>query len=395
MMTKAKMRLADYFGYEAVSAFNCTIFLYCVFFWTRARFGFTDAQNLLLTSLHGLIYVLAARYGGRLSDRLGYDRVLLVGAAGMGLTLGTGWLFDGWAAPFGIVALYTAFIAPTWPALEAAILHTPGEATMPNRLGFYNLTWALGDAVGFFVAGLLFKWHRDAILWVPALLHFAQLAWMRWAPRRRGGAGEPAMDIGHSGDGVPRAEKRRFMHVAWLANGLGYLMNAAFFALAPQLGERLGWPAHWTIWLSCSLLFTRTFGFALFWKWEGWHYRMAWLQAALWTGPACLAAAFFLRDARVIFAALALFGLVLALVYAASIYYTLDYGEEKGESGGAHEAVLGVGIFVGPLLASLAAAAAGATAAQATTVLLALVANSAGLLAISRLARRGPRVFES
>ncbi|MCC7519138.1 MAG: MFS transporter [Verrucomicrobiae bacterium] len=388
MTTRARLRLADYFGYEAVSAFSCTIFLYCVFFWTRARFGFSDAQNLFLTSLHGLIYLLAARFGGRLSDRFGYDRVLLLGAAGMSLILGTGWLFQGWAVPFGVVALYTVFIAPTWPALEAAILHTPGKATMPNRLGFYNLTWALGDALGFFVAGLLFEWNRDAILWVPGLFHLAQLGWMRWAPSRRVGGGEPAMEIGHRGDEIPHDRKRRFMHVAWLANGLGYLMNAAFFALAPQLGERLDWPAHWTIWLSCSLLFTRTLGFALFWRWEGWHYHMAWLQAALWAGPVCLAVAFFAADARAIFTALALFGLALALVYAASIYYTLDYGEHKGESGGVHEAVLGIGVFVGPLLAAMAAAAAGAVAAQVVTVLLAFAANAAGLFAIARLARR-------
>lgn len=389
MRTKARLRLDDYFGYEGVNAFSCTIFLYCMFFWTKARFGFNDAQNLLLMASHGLVYIFGARYGGRLSDRLGYDRVLTIGAAGMALTLGSGWLFEHWSAPFGAVFLYTIFIAPTWPALEAAILHAPGKATMPNRLGFYNLAWALGDALGFFVAGFLFEWKRDAILWVPALFHFAQWLWMRWAPARAEGGGEPAMEIGHRGDDVPRAEKRRFMHMAWLANGLGYLMNAAFFALAPQLGERLGWPAHWTIWLTCTLLITRTFGFGLFWKWEGWHYRMAWLQAALWMGPVCLAGAFFAANAWTIFAMLSVFGLAQALVYSASIYYSLDYGEQKGESGGAHEAVLGVGVFAGPLLASGAAALGGAAAAQAIVVLLALGTNALGLAAIARRARRG------
>ena len=389
MKNKARLRLADYFGYEATSAFSATIFLYCVFFWTKARFGFSDAQNLLLTALHGLIYIVAARYGGRLSDRLGYDRVLLIGAAGMGLTLLAGRFFGGWVAPFLVVACYTVFIGPTWPALEAAILHTPGKATMPNRLGLYNVTWALGDALGFFAAGLLFEWSPDSILWVPGLVHLVQLAWVRWASARGEGAGEPAMEIEHSGDDIPRAEKRRFMHVAWLGNGLGYLMIAVFIALAPHLRERLGWPAHWTIWLSCAMLFTRTIGFVLFWKWERWHYRMSWLQASLWIAPVSLAVAFFADHAWVIFGALAWFGLALALSYSASIYYSLDYGEHKGDSGGAHEAVLGVGVFVGPLIASGAAAWGGATAAQVTTILLALGANVVGLAIIARLAQKG------
>jgi len=389
MRTKARLRLDDYFGYEGVNAFSCTIFLYCMFFWTKARFGFNDAQNLLLMASHGLVYVFGARYGGRLSDRLGYDRVLTIGAAGMALTLGSGWLFEHWSAPFGAVFLYTIFIAPTWPALEAAILHAPGKATMPNRLGFYNLAWALGDALGFFVAGFLFEWKRDAILWVPALFHFAQWLWMRWAPARAEGGGEPAMEIGHRGDDVPRAEKRRFMHMAWLANGLGYLMNAAFFALAPQLGERLGWPAHWTIWLTCTLLITRTFGFGLFWKWEGWHYRMAWLQAALWMGPVCLARLLRgkrvddLRDAERVRPRSG------PRLFRLDLLFARLRRAERRKSGGAHEAVLGVGVFAGPLLASGAAALGGAAAAQATVVLLALGTNALGLAAIARRARRG------
>ena len=55
------------------------------------------------------------------------------------------------------------------------------------------------------------------------------------------------------------------------------------------------------------------------------------------------------------FAALmGLLGLAVGLTYYGSIYYSLEFGEEKGQGGGRHEAVLGLGILAGPLVGAIA-----------------------------------------
>jgi hypothetical protein len=42
------------------------------------------------------------------------------------------------------------------------------------------------------------------------------------------------------------------------------------------------------------------------------------------------------------------FGLSIGVIYYSSLFYSLDVGEAKAEHGGIHEAVIGLGSFVGP-----------------------------------------------
>jgi hypothetical protein len=168
-----------------------------------------------------------------------------------------GWIPTWRFTPFVVMVIYTITLGPTWPTLEAAILHAPGAASMPRRLGLYNVTWGFSDAAGFFASGFLFGWKPDSILWATGLLHLGQWCWFRLAPRNLGDIGETAMEMPHSGDDVPAPVKRRFMHSAWLANGMGFLMLAGFTALAPQVGDGLRLAPSFTIWLTCTHLFAR------------------------------------------------------------------------------------------------------------------------------------------
>jgi MFS family permease len=43
-----------------------------------------------------------------------------------------------------------------------------------------------------------------------------------------------------------------------------------------------------------------------------------------------------------------LFGSVAGLIYSSSLFYSMDLGDTKGEHGGIHEAVIGLGNFAGP-----------------------------------------------
>ncbi|MBI4023797.1 MAG: MFS transporter [Verrucomicrobia bacterium] len=385
------LKLPHYFGIEAANACGACLFLFCIFFWTRDKFGYTDAENLLLTAVHGLTYFFATKYGGKLADRIGYDRLLSRCLLAMAAALLLGWIPTWRFTPFVVMVIYTITLGPTWPTLEAAILHSPGSASMPRRLGLYNVTWGFSDAVGFFSSGFLFGWKPDSILWATGLLHLAQWCWLRLAPRNSGDSGETAMEMPHSGDDVPASVKRRFMHSAWLANGMGFLMLAGFTALAPQVGDGLKLAPSFTIWLTCTHLFARGLAFFICWKWEGWHYRTGWSQGALWLAPAALVVAFFSKEVFCVVSALAVFGLATGLSYSGSLYYSLDYGENKGEHAGLHESMIGIGIFTGPLLAAVVSVlGAGVLGAQVTLVGLVIAGNLAGLGWIMRANRLLP-----
>jgi MFS family permease len=381
--------LAGYYVIVALNSFACTLWSGCLFFWTRARFDFSDTHNLLLGATQGIVYILAARLGGRVADRLGYDRQIVAALAGLALCMLAGWRSAAAWWPFVVVGLTGTMMGLIWPALEAATMHAPAALSMPRRTGVYNLTWSVTGALGFFIGGVVFRANRDYIFIVPGLVHLVQLAWYACAPRAHGAAGLPAMRIPHGGDRLPSAVKRCFMLNAWIANGLGYFIIGGFLAVTPFVGARLGLSPSHTIWLACAMYVARAASFYLFLQWEGWHYHAAWSMTAAWCAPFCLLLVFFAPNVSVVFVSLVLLGAALGLTYSGSLYYSLDLGENKGEHGGLHEAIIGGGALFGPLVGAVGATLFGSTtAAQIVMVAVAVLATGVGALLFVRGLRR-------
>lgn len=347
MQPTSRLRLHDYFIVEGLNAFACTILGSCIYFWTRARYGYDDATNLWLGCLQGVFYVLIPPLGGRLGDRFGHARATLLGTLGMILasllllTVHRSWM------PFVALPLFISAMSLSWPSLEAAVVIQPGRLSTPDRLGIYNVVWSSVGSISFFTAGALFRITPDAILWAALGVHVAQALWLLM-PRRAAPvfSGERTA---HRGDQVPLITKRRFKQLGWLGNGTGYLLQGGLMTLAPSVGERLGLPPGSAIWMICTFFVARAVAFALLWRLTGWHYRLPWMCAALVAAPAALAIIFFSSSLTLLLPALMLFGVCIGLGYYSSIYYSLDYGDEKGEHGGWHESIIGLGGLIGPL----------------------------------------------
>jgi len=356
----ARLSLAEYFFLEGLNAYGTTLFFLGVFFHARVLHGFSDTANLLLAATQGGAYVLATRAGGRFADRVGPDRSVALGLAGMCLALLVGWRSTQPWALFAAVGFYSASTALTWPALEAAIACAPGRAALARRTGMYNLIWSFAGSAGFFAGGALFAFSPEAVFWAPLAAHAFELlglAVRNWTPEQDVPSPETKKAEPRSprGTGSPRERKltpvaqARFLRAAWVANGLSYFLFGAFAALAPTLGERLGLGPRLAIWLVSAYLFARSGAFVLFWRWEGWEYRRGWLASALVLPPAAFAAAFFTPSPPVAIGALAVLGATAGLAYSASLHASLDREGREGEGGGAHEWVIGIGILLGPL----------------------------------------------
>jgi MFS family permease len=376
-----RLRLWEYYFIEWLSSFAVVLFVFCVFFWAKLRFGYSDAENLFMGALQGFVAIFSTRYGGKLADRVGYERVLTVCVAMMALTMAVGWISAWRYTPLVVSAIYVLFAGATWPALEALILHCPGRLTVPNRLGLYNISWSSGNAIGIVISGALFKWNPNSIFWVAAVVHGVQVFWLALGKRSSDLVSPSQIDEEIPMEsGRPISEKRTFMHLAWIGNGLAFLMVVGFNALVPEMAIRLNLIPSMAIWLSCALPIMRTVAFVICWRWEGWHYSLPWLQSALWLAPLSLGLIFFSNQIFPTLVGMVIFGLCFGLTYSGSLYYTLDYGHAaKGEHAGLHESIIGIGSFVGPLLAAgVAAMGAGAFGAQWTFVLLAVIVSGSG-----------------
>ena len=386
----ARLRLAEYYAIAGVNAVASPLFNCCLVFWTKERLGYTDCDNLLLSAVGGAVYIVAAWRGGKLADTIGYDRFIVVALAIAALCLGVGWLPVWRFTPFVVVALYTVCMAAIWTALEAVTQHAPARLNMPQRAGIYNIIWAVACIMAYLLGGALYRWHPVLAFLVPAALHAGQAGWMlRPVKRRRPRTWIPP-DSAHRGDSVATGVKLVFVRTAWVVNGMSYFFSSALAALMPAVGLCLGFSAAQTIWLFCILQVTRLLGFILFWYWERWHYRMVWSVSAAALAPVGLAALFFAPWLWLVVVALMLLGLTQALSYSISLYYSLDMGGHKGAYSGIHEALIGAGVFLGPLAGVAGSVVVGGTAAaEAVVVALGTAITAAGILWARRTIRNG------
>ncbi len=132
--------------------------------------------------------------------------------------------------------------------------------------------------------------------------------------------------------------------------------------------------------------FGRFVAFTGLWQWTGWHYRFRWLITSYALLIGSFAAILLAPSVAVLVTAQVAFGGAVGLIYYSSLFYSMDVGETKGEHGGIHEAVIGLGNFTGPGVGAAAlyfVPQAPNSGALAVTAL--LFAGLGGLLFIWRL----------
>jgi predicted MFS family arabinose efflux permease len=379
-----------FFVLEGLNALATTYFYSYVFFLLRDRFGFGNLGNLSAAALSGFVYVFAAWQGGRFAQRIGYFTALKTGFGGLAACLALGMLFSSLPAVFLVIVVWTAMLCFTWPALEALVSDGVGDDVLPKNIGIYNVVWSAGMAAMYFVGGTFYETlGHKSIFWLPALVHGGQcLIVVRLG---KNPVPTPPAVGAHSLEAAAFTQPvspQTFLRMVWLAIPFSYIGITSVIAIIPALTKTLGLSTA-QAGLFCSIwMFFRLGAFVLLWQWTGWHYRFRWLLGAF----AGLTVGFNLlllsHSLGLLFAAQAVFGVSVGLIYYSSLFYSMDVGEAKGEHGGLHEAMIGMGMCLGPAVAALSLCLAPAFPnAGAYTVTALLACGLAGLIGLR--VRRG------
>ncbi|MBI5774833.1 MAG: MFS transporter [Verrucomicrobia bacterium] len=345
----------------ALNQVGCAYFGNYIFFLLRQQYGFGNTENLLVGALHGLVYVPAAIWGGRFAERRGLTAAMRTGFLGMALTMMVGALWPSVIGTLATLVAWTVAMCLTWPALEAHAMLGENGRGMQRMVGFYNVTWAGGSALMYFVGGAIFeRLGPRSLFWIPAGLYVLQLAvtwWLESLP-----VDAPVAELNNAAEPHhPEAAAYQqpvppkiFLQMAWLANPFAYIAINTVLAVIPQLAANLKLTAAQTG-MFCSLwFFARLAAFVLLWQWSGWHYRFRWLLAAFIGLIAGFATLLLAGQFWLLLVAQLVFGLSAGLIYYSSLFYSMDVGETKSEHGGLHEAAIGAGICVGPAVGAAA-----------------------------------------
>jgi predicted MFS family arabinose efflux permease len=379
-----------YFVLEGLNSFGTVYFFYYFYFFMQQVYGFGNRSNLVLAALNaGAIYAVGAWQAGKFAQRFGYFNALKVGFLTMMTATALGLQMRSAAGHIFVMAIVVVGMCFTWPTLEALVSEGETPGGLQKMLGIYNIVWAATAAAANFTGGaMLEKLGFRSLFYVPMAIQMTQLSltlWLEWShralPQPSSGPREPAMESPHFESRVPtprspaRAEATTvaveareprvgttpppagrgqcFLRMAWLANPFAYIAINTLIPVIPGVAAKL----HLSTMLAgfcCSVwCFARVGAFIGLWMWNGWHYRFRWLLAAFVALVASFAAILTATTLAMLVLAQILFGAALGLIYYSSLFYSMDASETKGEHGGIHEAVIGLGNFAGPAVGAV------------------------------------------
>jgi predicted MFS family arabinose efflux permease len=236
----------------------------------------------------------------------------------------------------------------TWPTLQSFISDGESQSRLPILAGIYNVVWAGVSAVSFFIGGtLLEKLGIKSMFWIPAIIHLFQ--WILVVRLEKNSKSLKPAEVVHEPLPAiaPSPKQKQFLRLALLANPVAYVAINTAIPLIPDLAKRFELTPMWAG-IFCSLwFFVRVGAFVLFWLWPGWHYRFRWLLVAKLLLVASFLAMLRANALWVLMLAQIGFGISVGLIYYSSLFYSMDGGAAKSEHGGAHEAMIGFGTFIG------------------------------------------------
>lgn len=343
------------FVLEALNIYAAAFYFNYLFFFLKREFGFGDRANLLFAAANGFLYIFFSWYAGKYAQRRGYYRALLVGFSTTTLALGAGCFVGSWPAHLAVLLVWTVGLCFTWPVLEALASEGETRSGLTQMIGVYNVVWAGGAAVAYFTGGALLEvLGPRSLFWFPTLLHAIQFALTLWLS----GKSKTVPHVIHSSeraeqpvrDTVIPAHAKTFLRLAWLANPFAYIAMNTVIPLIPELAMKMHLSTTQAGFVASVWTFGRLFAFIGLWAWTGWHYRFGWLVTSYVAMIVSFAALLLVPNLAVIVVAQLVFGFAVGLIYYSSLFYSMDVGDTKGEHGGFHEALIGVGLFGGPAL---------------------------------------------
>jgi hypothetical protein len=332
-----------------------------IFFLMQKEFGFGNRENLLMAAVNGFIYIPFAWFAGKFAQKRGYYLALKVGFGIMTVALLAGAQAASVPAHYAVMMAWTIGMCFTWPTLEALVSEGEDRKGLTTMIGIYNVVWASGAAVSYFTGGALLETlGLRSLFWFPPILHvlqFGVVIFLEHQSRQfQAAATQESDDIPIDPHDLSVTIERRkiFLQLAWLANPFAYIAMNTVIPLIPYIALRLELSTTLAGFVGSVWLFARLAAFAGLWWWAGWHYRFGWLVGAYGVMVGCFAALLLVNNLAVVVLAQLAFGLAVGLIYYSSLFYAMDVGETKGEHGGLHEALIGVGLCGGPAVGTIA-----------------------------------------
>ena len=316
--------------------------------------GWSIWQMSVYQMMFGILIGVSAVYGGRAVERWGADKALMLGLAGtllaavIGIFAPAGWNLN--------VALLLTGVFPNfiWPAIESTLMRGEDNAGVQRNVLRYNIGWAGGSATAFFFTSKMASLGGDAnngarsLFFIPALMCLVSMVMSAMYMKKF----LETPDTQHpvvTNDGYRLTAKDRevFRRLGWLYNPMGYLILTICALLTPQFAHKMHLNLATSSMALSVFLLVRFCTFFVLGRWKGWCYNVKMLLSCYFGLALAIIIMIFAPTIYVHVIGQVILGVCLAMGYQSSLFYSMAGSDSKGEHGGGHEAVIGLGIAVG------------------------------------------------
>lgn len=339
-----------------------------IFFVAKHGFGFSVTRLFVLGILLGVTYVAAAWTAGPLLRRamakypavsersvLGWLMVAMASLCALpiiAMQFGPeGGLPPAWTI-WAMVALYSPLSGVLWPIVEAYVASGREGASLRSAMGTWNVVWSAATFAVYVFMGPLIEHHAPLMLALLGGVHLLSAGALARFDRRPAPHGPGGADPEDHADADRYARLLRVFRTLLPAS---YLVSSALGAYLPTIMDRLPLETSWHTPIAGAWLLARVFTFWTLQHWHGWHGRwgapVAGIGLLVVGFAACICSTLLpggeLGVALVV-AGLLCFGAGMATIYVGALYYALASSDERVDSGGTHEALIGLGYTGGP-----------------------------------------------
>lgn len=332
---------------------------------TKHGYGFSDILNYWLAVLMGVTYVAGALGAQPMLEwvRRAWPGATSRGILGVMMALAALlcavpqtalWLMEGEAKAtwpvWLVVAVYSPLTGVLWPMVESYVSGGRSGAGLRRVVGRWNITWSSAVVASYFGIAPFVERAPAATMMVLGGVHLFCCGLLTKF------SSEPAPHDPDEHEPHPPVYNRLLVAFRLLLP-MSYVVSSALGPYLPSVMTRMKVNEELQTIIASAWLASRVGVFFVLDRWHAWHGR--WFPAV--AGGLLLVGGFgvtvFADRApsqagflAVLVAGLTLFGVGMSVVYSGAIYYAMEVGQAEVQAGGKHEALIGMGYTVGPMV---------------------------------------------
>ncbi len=313
------------------------------------EFGASSFQLGSLGALRGLAYVMLCLFFGRLSDRLGRNKIVLPACGLLFVLYGIITFSTSLLHLFILMPFMGLAMSMFWPPVIAWVGELPGASSLGKTVRSFNLAWSIGAIVSALIGGMLFQVYFRLPFIFSCVTSLFILVLISLVPV------QSKELIGEQSAGSPTYPPRSplqqaYLYAAWAGLFITFFALGNVMNIFPKLAVEIGMQPVTLGLLITIIMVSRSITFFGLGQSDRWHYKagpLIWIQilGALGLLPIILS------SSQILFA-LGFVGLGLAsgMTYASSLVYCLDSGGATGGKSGLFEAILMTGFMSGSFI---------------------------------------------